>query len=57
MKEQDALALTLHLAFGSTVGALFGLVSRRLRVPLGPGLQGVLFASVVPDGWNAHGVL
>ncbi len=46
-KEQAALAVALHLVFGSTAGALFGLLSRRLRVPLGPALQGVLFASLV----------
>ncbi len=46
-KEQNALALALHLVFGSTAGALFGLASRRLRAPLDPSLQGIIFASIV----------
>ena len=46
-KEQAVLAVALHLVFGSTAGALFGLLSRRLPVPLGSTLQGVLFASLI----------
>ena len=39
-KEQGALAVVLHLVFGSTAGALFGLLSRRLHGPLGPAAAG-----------------
>lgn len=54
-KEQAALAVVLHVVFGSACGALFGLLSRRLRVPLAPSLQGIVFASLVwatsYNGW------
>ena len=45
--QQAVLAVVLHVVFGSTAGALFGLLSRRLRAPLGPARQGVIFATVV----------
>ncbi len=46
-KTRDALAVALHLVFGIGAGALFGVLQRRLRAPLGPALQGVIFGSLV----------
>jgi hypothetical protein len=46
-KTRDALAVTLHLVFGIGTGALFGVLQRRLRAPLGPALHGVIFGSLV----------
>ncbi len=46
-KTRDALAVTLHLVFGIGAGALFGVLERRLRAPLGPVLHGVIFGSLV----------
>jgi hypothetical protein len=52
---QDALAVILHLLFGAFVGSFFGLLHRRLRVPLGSALQGIgyglLVWSVNYKGW------
>jgi len=44
---QAGVAVLLHIVFGSAAGALFGLLYRRLRAPLDPSLQGVIFASMV----------
>jgi len=46
-KEQAALAVVLHVVFGSASGALFGLLSPRLHTRLAPRLQGVFFGALV----------
>jgi hypothetical protein len=52
---QDALAVILHLLFGAFLGSFFGLLHRRLRVPLGSALQGIVYGllawSVNYRGW------
>jgi uncharacterized membrane protein YagU involved in acid resistance len=52
---QDALAVILHLLFGAFLGSFFGLLHRRLRVPLGSALQGLVYGllmwSVNYKGW------
>jgi len=44
---RDALAVTLHVVFGIGAGALFGVLQRRLHLPLGPVAQGVIFGSLI----------
>ena len=46
-EAQDALAVILHLLFGAFVGSFFGLLHRRLRVPLGSALQGIGYGLLV----------
>src|SRR5678815_5558096 len=41
-QTRNALAAALHVGFGATAGALFGLLQRRLRSPIGAAGQGVL---------------
>lgn len=42
-----ALVALTHLGFGVGAGALFALLHRRLRLPIGPAVHGVVFASLV----------
>ena len=44
---QDAVAAVLHFSFGTGAGALFGLLHRRLRLPLGPAPRGVIFGTLL----------
>lgn len=44
---QDAVAVTLHFGFGVGMGALFGLLHRRLPRWVPAGLHGVLFGALV----------
>ena len=52
---QDALAVILHLLFGAFLGSVFGLLHRRLRVPLSTAVQGIVYGllmwSVNYKGW------
>src|SRR5205823_3590729 len=48
---QDALAVILHLLFGAILGSFFGLLHRRLRVPLGTALQGTVYGLLV---WSVN---
>src|ERR671938_2070690 len=41
---QDALAVILHLLFGAFLGSLFGLLHRRVRVPLDSAPEGSVYA-------------
>ena len=43
----DLLTALFHLGFGVGVGALFGLVHRRLRLPISSTLQGMVFGILV----------
>jgi uncharacterized membrane protein YagU involved in acid resistance len=61
-ETQDALSVVMHFGFGATMGALFGLVYRRLHVPIGPAPAGTVFGILVwavsYKGWiPALGVL
>jgi hypothetical protein len=60
--KQDVLAAVLHLGFGATMGSLFGLCYRRLKLPLSAPVQGMAFATgvwaVSYKGWiPALGIL
>lgn len=46
-ETQDALATFLHFAFGMGMGALFGVLQRRVRVPIGGAPLGIVFGSLV----------
>src|SRR5919199_2319094 len=52
---QDTMAVILHLLFGAFLGSFFGLLHRRLRVPLGTARQGIVYGllawSVSYKGW------
>jgi hypothetical protein len=48
---QDALAVVLHLLFGAFLGSFFGLLHRRLRVPGGGALQGIVYGLLV---WSVN---
>jgi uncharacterized membrane protein YagU involved in acid resistance len=48
---QDALAVILHFLFGAFLGSCFGLLHRRLRVPLGTALQGTVYGLLV---WSVN---
>src|SRR3954451_11123875 len=41
------LATALHYGYGTSMGALFGMVDHRLRLPGRPAVRGVIFASIV----------
>lgn len=45
--EREALAVAGHFGFGAAAGALFAVIHRRLRPPIGAPLHGVLFASLI----------
>jgi hypothetical protein len=60
--EENALASVLHFAFGIGVGALFGLLRRRLPPDAPAAMDGIVFASLVwvtsYEGWiPALGIL
>lgn len=42
-----ALVVLTHLGFGVGSGALFALLHRRLRLPIGPAVHGIIFSSLV----------
>ena len=44
---RDVLAVAAHAGFGTAAGALFGVLHRRLRPPIGPALHGAVYASLV----------
>ncbi len=46
-RTQDLLSVATHFGFGLGIGALFGLLHRRLRLPLPAPLHGALFATLV----------
>jgi uncharacterized membrane protein YagU involved in acid resistance len=43
----DAATVIAHFCYGIGAGALFGLLSRRLRLPLGTGSQGIAYGLLV----------
>jgi hypothetical protein len=45
--QKDAMATLLHFGFGAGAGALFTVLHRRLRPPISPLLQGIVFGSAV----------
>ncbi len=51
----DAVATAAHLGFGASAGALFGLLHRRMELPVPPVVQGIgyglLVYSVSYNGW------
>jgi hypothetical protein len=51
----DAAATVAHLGFGAAAGALFGLLRRRVRLPISPVAQGIGYGLLVYaasyDGW------
>jgi hypothetical protein len=44
---QNVLAVLAHFGFGAASGAVFGLLHRRLRLPIPAALHGVVFGSLV----------
>jgi hypothetical protein len=54
-ETEDALAVALHFTFGIGMGALFGVLHRRLRLPIPAFLHGLLFGcllwTVSYKGW------
>ena len=46
-KTDDALAVLAHFGFGAAGGAVFGLLHRRLRLPIPAAVHGVVFGSLV----------
>lgn len=46
-RTRDVLAVAAHVGFGIAAGALFGVLHRRLRPPIGPALHGAVYASLV----------
>lgn len=46
-KAQDALAVLTHFGFGAAGGAVFGLLHRRLRLPIPAAVHGVVFGGLV----------
>ncbi len=46
-RARDALAVVLHVGFGVTTGALFGILYRRLRLPVPALPQGMIYGSLV----------
>lgn len=46
-RARDLLAVATHFGFGTATGALFGVLHRRLRPPIGPALHGAVYASLV----------
>ena len=46
-ETQDTVAVLSHLGFGVTVGALFAVIERRLRLPLGAVPHGAIYATLV----------
>jgi Na+/proline symporter len=46
-ETEDVLAVLGHFGFGIAAGALFGLLHRRLRLPIPAALHGVVFGSLV----------
>jgi len=44
---QDALAALVHFSFGGVAGAIFALATRRPRLPVPPGVQGVLYGALI----------
>lgn len=46
-EARDTLAFLAHFGFGAAGGAVFGLLHRRLRLPIPAALHGVLFGSLV----------
>jgi hypothetical protein len=46
-ETQDALSTAAHFAFGMAAGSVFVLLHRRLRLPIPPVLQGIIYGSLV----------
>lgn len=46
-RTQDLLAVALHFGFGAAMGALFGLLHRRLTLKVGAEPQGLIFGTLV----------
>ena len=46
-KTDEALAVLAHFGFGAAGGAIFGLLHRRLRLPIPAAVHGVVFGSLV----------
>ena len=46
-KTDEALAVLAHFGFGAAGGAVFGLLHRRLRLPIPAAVHGVVFGSLV----------
>src|SRR5690348_6910935 len=42
-----ALTTILHFGFGGSLGTTFGVIRQRLRPPLSPALQGLVFGALV----------
>lgn len=43
----DVATLVSHVGYGTSFGSLFGLLYQRLRLAVNPGLQGVIFGSLL----------